>query len=136
MPRPIFSLAEQVAAWRPDRRKLLIAQRWTGFSHRRHAFVLSMNDGVTGARADFPTNVDRSFADVKEMLRPYLVTEEQARDRLVELGLPREHHCTECEHRLPLGRLYCTNCGLRWGGHPTGGTVVTNPVGALQLITE
>jgi hypothetical protein len=122
--RLVFTLAEQAIGWYPDRRKLLVAQRWTGFKGGRHAFVLAMNDVVTGQRAGTPGAVRTSYDEVAAVLRPHVVTEDQARRHLAEqFGRPAKRLCldTDCGARLPLGWLYCTQCGLPRGGHHTDG---------------
>lgn len=119
MIRQVFFRAEQLAAWFPDRRRLIVAQRWTGFAGGRHAFVSSVDDRTTIQRAGTPHATSDSFNALAASMRPHVVTEERARDRLVELGLPRERFCLECEAVLPLGWLYCMTCGLPRGGHTT-----------------
>lgn len=94
--------------------RLIIAQRWAGFSHDRHAFVICVNDEITGQRAGFPQQVERDFAAASGQIRPHQITEEQARDRLERMSRPRERRCEGelCRARLPLGGLYCVRCGL------------------------
>lgn len=117
--RQVFFRAEQLAAWFPDRQKVIVAQRWTGFPGRRHAFVSCVNDAVTVQRSGTSHTTTESYNALAAVMRPHVVTEERARDLLVELGLPRERLCQECEAVLPLGWLYCMTCGLPRGGHHT-----------------
>jgi hypothetical protein len=117
--RQVFHRAEQLVAWFPDRGKLIVAQRWTGFSGGRQAFATSVNDTISIQRAGTPHSTTDSYNTLTAQMRPHAVTEERGRDHLAELGLPRERACLECSAVLPLGWLYCMVCGKPRGGHTT-----------------
>lgn len=116
--RQVFHLADQVIGWFPDRQLVIAAQRWTGFTGGRQAFAMSVNDVVSAQRAGTPGAVTDWLAEVAAGLRANVVTEEQARRHLAEIG-HAERKCRDCSTRLPIGWLYCTACGLPRGGHET-----------------
>lgn len=124
--RPVFVLADQVIAKHPVSGKILVAQRWTGFTHGRHALCISTDDAVTGKQAGHPSEITSRFNAIRENLLPDAVTEEQARDHLAAQGRPRERLCGACTERLPLGALYCVRCGLP-GGTPAQAVAAPEP---------
>lgn len=112
MVRHIFSIAEQAFGWNAAEQRLTVVQHWTGFSAGRHAFVIVTDGVVTTQRAGTAGQVKGYYDSAAYLVRPHTVTQERARDRLEELGLPRAHRCPQCGDRLPIGGLYCTGCGL------------------------
>jgi hypothetical protein len=118
--RPVFRLLNQAMGLQRDACRLTVVQHWSGFSADRHALCISVNDAVTTKRAQSASAVRAQFAEIMDMLVPFPITEDQARDWLADNGRPRYRHCTGCAAQLPLGGLYCTRCGLP-GTVPIGG---------------
>lgn len=112
MERLLYTITDQAIGLRRDTGRLLVAQHWTGFSGHRHAFTLSINDKITGQRAGTARQVAEDFRRAAAALAPLAITEEQARDHLKRIGRPRQRVCAECAAGLPLGGLYCLQCGL------------------------
>ncbi len=112
--RPVPVLAAQAVGLACGGEKLIVVQRWTGFTGGRHALAICVNDAVTGRRVDRPEAVRADFNGAAGLLTPSL-TEEAARTWLVCHGLPGTRPCDTCGAVLPLGGLFCTSCGLPHG---------------------
>lgn len=96
--------------------RLWVAQLWTGFSHGRAVFARSFNDERTDSWPGTVPAMKSRFNESAAMLALHRCTNAQARNWLDSTGRPRERRCTACDHLLPLGFLFCTNCGLPGGG--------------------
>ncbi len=126
---------------------LLVVQQWSGFTAGRHAIAISINLSVTSQRADMPDRVAAEFARYTAGIPArQQMTEAQAREFIVaELGLPGEYRCDDQDCRtpckascppgcdvdhgpsvLPLGFLYCLNCGRPHAAHPEWSPVWAN----------
>lgn len=108
----MFRIAEQVIGLNPDTNNVVSAQRWTGFTGDREAFVLTTNDRVTTQRAGTPHATQEIYQAARARISQWSISEDAARDELERRGLARQRQCADpgCAAKLPLGGLYCPLC--------------------------
>jgi hypothetical protein len=116
-------LVEQAFGYRPESRRLIVVQHWAGFSHDRHAFVISINDAITARRSGPRADVLHDFRAARGALTGVAVdNENDARGLLALMGRPSERRCRvgACRAVLPIGGLFCTSCSAPQ--HPAADT--------------
>ncbi len=112
------SLDDQAIGFNPDLRILVVAQRWSGFPRGLHAeihfrFTEAGFKDLQLEHPGMPRTVLEQFRSAAAGMASRAVTEDRAREILVELGHSAEEHCTDirCNARLPLGGRFCVACG-------------------------
>lgn len=107
--------------------QIAVVQYWSGFHRGRSGLVVSIDGRVSQQRAG-------SARQVQEWFRAHCfglvtrLTEQQARDRLAQLGVS-PGDCCGCGMRLPIGGMWCAECGAKQPQR-----LVTDPVPAAMNV--